>query len=139
MIKITKEDFNIDKELADMKDSRVGGIVTFIGVVRGNSQGKPVNSLDIEVYPEMAYTQLREIRDEAISQFGLDKVKIVHRYGKLNVGDNIVLIAVASSHREEAFTGCRYIIDELKRRVPIWKKEHRPDGEHWVEGETSEQ
>jgi molybdopterin synthase catalytic subunit len=81
----------------------------------------------------MAERQLTLIRGEALKKFGVDNILVVHRYGDLRVGDNIVLVAVSAGHREAAFDACRYVIDELKKRVPIWKREHTPSGAHWVE------
>ncbi|MCX6656163.1 MAG: molybdenum cofactor biosynthesis protein MoaE [Candidatus Bathyarchaeota archaeon] len=81
----------------------------------------------------MAEKQLQRIRGEAIKKFGVEEILIVHRYGNLMVGDNIVLIAVSAGHRDSAFDACRYVIDELKKRVPIWKREHTPTGACWVE------
>ena len=89
--------------------------------------------MEIEVYPEMAEKQLEAIRGEAIEKFGVEDILVVHRYGDLKVGDNIVLVAVSAGHRAEAFDACRYVIDELKKRVPIWKREHTPSGARWVE------
>ena len=133
MIRVTKNDFSVDEELRHLKTPSVGGIVTFVGVVRAESEGQRVDSMEIEVYPEMAEKQLQIIRGEAIKKFGVEEILIVHRYGNLMVGDNIVLIAVSAGHRDSAFDACRYVIDELKKRVPIWKREHTPTGACWVE------
>ena len=133
MIRITESDFNVDDEVRQMKTPSVGGIVTFIGTVRGESEGETINRMEIEIYPEMAEKQLRAIRDEAIKRFNVNEVRIIHRFGDLHLGDNIVLIAVSAGHRAEAFDACRYAIDELKKRVPIWKREHTSTGERWVE------
>jgi molybdopterin synthase catalytic subunit len=133
MIRVTKEDFSVDEELRRLKAPSVGAIVTFIGVVRADSEEQRVDSMEIEIYPEMAEKQLQIIRGEAIKKFGVEEILIVHRYGNLVIGSNIVLIAVASGHRNSAFDACRYVIDELKKRVPIWKKEHTPVGASWVE------
>ena len=92
----------------------------------------------IEVYEVMAMRQLEAIRSEVIDKYGVNEVAVVHRYGELKVLDNIVFIAVSSGHRKEAFDACMYFIDELKQRVPIWKKEITPDGDFWVEGEIHE-
>ena len=89
--------------------------------------------MEIEVYPEMAEKQLAIIRGEALAEFGVDDIIVVHRYGDLMIGDNIVLVAVSAGHREEAFDACMYVIDELKKRVPIWKREHTPSEARWVE------
>jgi molybdopterin synthase catalytic subunit len=92
-----------------------------------------VAKLEFEHYPGMAEKKLAEIRDRAIREYGVIEATIIHRVGTLPVGENIVLIAVASEHRDEAFKACRFCIDELKRITPIWKKETTPDGEVWVE------
>lgn len=133
MIRVTKNDFSIEEELRRLKNPSVGGIVTFVGVVRAESEERLVDSMEIEVYPEMAEKQLQIIRGEAIKKFSVEEILIVHRYGDLIVGDNIVLIAVSAGHRDSAFNACRYVIDELKKRVPIWKREHTPTGACWVE------
>ena len=133
MIRLTDSDFNVDEEVSQMKKKSVGGIVTFIGTVRGESEEGQVNLMEIEVYPEMAEKQLHAINEEAIQRFNVDDIRIIHRHGELHVGDNIVLIAVSAGHRDEAFSACRYVIDELKKRVPIWKREQTPSGERWVE------
>jgi molybdopterin synthase catalytic subunit len=133
MIRVTKSDFSVDEELRRLKTPSVGGIVTFVGVVRAESEGQRIDSMEIEVYPEMAEKQLQIIRGEAIKKFGVEEILIVHRYGNLMVGDNIVLIAVSAGHRDSAFDACRYVIDELKKRVPIWKREYNPAGACWVE------
>lgn len=136
MIKITQEDFSVDEILKQLKKNNVGALVTFLGVVRSDSEGKQVDMMEIEVYPEMALKQLNEIRNSAIELFKVDDVHIIHRFGLLTVSENIVLIAVSAGHRSEAFDACEYIIDELKKRVPIWKKEYTKKGATWVEEKT---
>ena len=138
MIRVTKENFSVDDVIAGLKSRSTGGIVAFLGVVRGESKGKSVEHIEIEVYEEMAQRQLDAIREEAIDQFGVEEVAVVHRYGSLKASENILLVVVASAHRAEAFEACRYVIDEIKRRVPIWKKEVTPEGEWWVESEGFE-
>jgi molybdopterin synthase catalytic subunit len=138
MIKITQEDFSVDEILKQLKKNNVGALVTFLGVVRGDSEGKQVDMMEIEVYPEMALKQLNEIRKNALDLFKVEDVHIIHRFGSLNVSENIVLIAVSASHRSEAFDACEYIIDELKKRVPIWKKEYTKKGAKWVGEKTFE-
>jgi molybdopterin synthase catalytic subunit len=133
MIKVTKDDFNIDVELQHLQKPSVGGIVIFVGTVRDESEGQQVNAMEIEVYPEMAEKQLNILRDEAIQKFCVEDIRVIHRYGNLKVSDNIVLVAVSARHRREAFDACKYLIDELKKRVPIWKREHTPQGARWVE------
>jgi molybdopterin synthase catalytic subunit len=94
--------------------------------------------MSIEIYETMAQSQLESIREEAIEKFGVNEIVVNHRYGELDVMDNIVFIAVSSGHRKEAFRACMYVIDELKQRVPIWKKETTLEGDFWVEGEKLE-
>ena len=138
MITVTRDDFSADEIVDKIKQHYTGGVVTFRGVVRGESKGKEIERMTIEVYEEMAQKQLETIRAEALDKFDVQEVAVIHRYGDFNVGDNIVLIGVAAGHRAEAFQACMYVIDELKIRVPIWKKEYTPDGEVWVEGERHE-
>jgi molybdopterin synthase catalytic subunit len=138
MIRVTKENFSVDDVIAGLKSRSTGGVVSFLGVVRGESKGKPVEHIEIEVYEEMAQRQLEMIRREAVDRFGVEEVAVVHRYGSLKASENILLIVVTSAHRAEAFEACRYVIDEIKRRVPIWKKEVTPEGEWWVESEGFE-
>jgi molybdopterin synthase catalytic subunit len=138
MIRVTREDFSVDDVIAGLKSRSTGGVVLFLGVVRGESKGKPVEHIEIEVYEEMTQRQLDAIREEAIDRFGVEEVAVVHRYGSLKASENILLVVVASPHRAEAFEACRYVTDEIKRRVPIWKKEVTPEGEWWVESEGFE-
>jgi len=134
MINVTTLDFSVDAVLNSLRQESVGGLVVFVGVVRGESEGQPVSLMEVEVYPDMAVKQLEAIRREAIDRFGVEDVHVVHRYGSLKVTENIVLVAVSAGHRGEAFDACRYVIDELKKRVPIWKREHTTGGARWVEG-----
>lgn len=129
-IEIRKEDFSVDAVLSYLRDERVGGVVSFVGTVRGDGIEKMV----LEAYPEVAVQELERIRDEAMDKFQILSLTVIHRVGTLSVGDKIVLIAAAAPHRHEAFLACEYAINELKKRVPIWKKEIGPSGEVWVEG-----
>ncbi len=138
MIEITETDFSVDEVVNRIQTDKMGCIVTFVGIVRNNSNGKPVERIEIQVYEEMAVKQLDAIREEAISRFAIDDVSIVHRHGSLRVSEKIMMIAVGAGHRVEAFDACRYVIDSIKEKVPIWKKEYTPDGEFWVEGEKDE-
>lgn len=133
MIKVTEEDFNVDNVLSNFNSKEIGCVVNFVGVVRGVSEGDIIERMDIEVYPEMAEKQLNTICNEALEMFGVEKIVVIHRHGRLKVGDNILLISVASGHRKEAFSACQYVIDEIKKRVPIWKKEYTQTDEKWVE------
>jgi molybdopterin converting factor subunit 1 len=110
-----------------------GGISTFLGAVRDHSRGKSIDHLEYEAYPEMAVREMEKICDEATEKWPGVRVGIAHRVGRLDIGDLAVVIAAAGPHRAEAFDSCRFAIDVLKERVPIWKKEVATDGEYWVE------
>jgi molybdopterin synthase catalytic subunit len=138
MIRVSEADFSVDDAHRLIQTPEAGCIVDFVGVVRGNSGGRCVDYIIVEVYQEMAERVLAEIRAEAISKFHVCEVLIHHRVGKLHVGDRILLISVAAGHRPEAYEASRYIIEEVKKRVPLWKKEVGPDGESWVEGHKPE-
>jgi len=109
-----------------------GGHVVFVGTVRDQTLGKRVNRLDFESYEPMALKEMRKIADRAMENWPLLGISVHHRVGELSIGDIPVIIAVSSAHRKEAFTACEFIIDELKKTVPIWKKEYFDDGEVWV-------
>jgi len=138
MISVQRGDIDMDAVLESVKSPGSGCVVGFLGTVRDTSEGRSVERMSVEVYEEMAVKQLSIIRDEALERFGVHGVAVVHRYGELEVGDSIVYIAVSAGHRDEAFKACRYVIDELKERVPLWKKEYTADGEVWVEGDRRE-
>lgn len=113
--------------------AHAGGLVTFEGRVRALNEGRVVTLLDYEVYAELALAEGQVILDEAARRFGLLHTQAVHRHGRLEVGEAAVWVACASMHRREAFAGCEYVIRQLKRRLPIWKKEHYEDGAaEWV-------
>jgi len=133
--RVQREPFDVAAELERVKRTslRTGGVVLFVGVVRDFSQGRGVTKILFEHFPGMAEAKLAELRDAAISRYGLIDLVIVHRCGELAPGDDIVLIAAAAEHRAAAFEGCSWCIDELKKVVPIWKKEHAPDGAVWLE------
>jgi molybdopterin synthase catalytic subunit len=135
MIEITKEDFSQEEIIEQIKSTKTGCVVCFQGVVRDNSMGKKVERMNIEVYEHMALKELEKIRKEALKKYGVNEICVVHRHGDLLVKDNIVFIAVAAGHRVEAFDACRYVLEELKTRVPLWKKEYTPEGEVWVQGD----
>ena len=131
MIKITEEDFSLDEMIKRARSKDAGAIVTFLGTVRDDGMER----MEVEAFREAAQAELEAIRDEAMSRFSLKAVEVVHRTGSLAVGENIVAIVCSAAHREEAFSGCRYIIEELKKRAPLWKKELGEKGERWV-GQT---
>ncbi len=117
--------------------SGAGAICTFLGVVRDNNLGKAVRYLEYEAYPPMAEKTMRQIGDEIAARWPEARVAMVHRIGRMEIGEASVVIAVSSPHRAQAFEACRYAIDRLKAIVPIWKKEVWEDGEHWVEQDAS--
>ena len=133
-VRIQSEDFSQDEEIVALKASsqRIGGIATFLGCARDFSEGRDVSEIAFEAYGSMALAEMNKLRSEAIEKFGLLEARIVHRIGTVKGGDNIVFIAAGAEHRAAAFDGCRWMIDELKQRVPIWKKEITPQGGSWV-------
>ena len=133
-VRIQLEDFSQDEEIRALKASslRMGGIATFLGCARDFSEGREVSEISFDAYDRMALPEMRKLREEAIARFGLIDARIVHRLGVVHGGDNIVFIATGAEHRAPALEACRWIIDELKERVPIWKKETRPQGDSWV-------
>lgn len=135
MVRLQAEDFSIaeDIELVAAAHSNTGAVVSFLGLVRDVARGREVSQVDFEHYPGMALKKLRELRRECLGRFDIIEALIVHRYGLLSVGDNIVHIVVGAQHRGEAFTACEWAIDELKQITPIWKKEITPTGDFWVE------
>lgn len=131
--RITEEEVRPQMATEAVRRESHGAVVSFIGVVRQQSQGKQVLHLEYEAYPDMAEAKLAEIGAEIRERFGLEDVAIVHRIGRLLVGEIAVVIAVGAPHRQEAFAACHYAIDRIKQVVPIWKKEVFADGEVWVE------
>jgi MoaE-MoaD fusion protein len=121
--------------LQTLKQDQDGAVVVFDGIVRNNTRGRRTLYLVYEAYAEMALRQMENLAREAIQDHGVRDVLLVHRLGRLEVGETSVLIATASAHRAQAFTACRWLIDTLKQTVPIWKKEHFEDGAVWADGE----
>ena len=126
----------VAQELLDsIKRGEDGAVVAFDGVVRNNTRGRRTLYLDYEAYEEMALRQMEGLADRAVAEFAVRDVMIVHRLGRLEIGETSVLILVASAHRAPGFEACRWIIDTLKKTVPIWKKEYFEDGAVWADGE----
>jgi molybdopterin synthase catalytic subunit/molybdopterin converting factor small subunit len=134
-IALVQEPINPSAILREIKAGADGAVCLFDGIVRDNTRGRATLHLDYEAYDEMALKQMHLLRSEAIGRFGVRDVAIVHRLGRLHVGETSVFIAVASAHRAAAFDACRWVIDTLKKTVPIWKKEHFADGAVWTDGE----
>ncbi len=135
MVEITQQPIATDAILAAVKAGGDGAVCLFDGIVRDNTKGRKTLYLDYEAYEEMALRQMGELRVEAMTRFGVREIAVVHRLGRLQVGETSVLIAVASAHRGAAFDACRWVIDTLKKTVPIWKHEQFADGAVWSDGE----
>jgi molybdopterin synthase catalytic subunit len=140
MIRVQREDFDVGAELAALSrgNHRIGGVASFIGLVRDMGGGERVNAMTLEHYPGMTEKQLAEIEMEACRRWPLDGSLIIHRYGRLEPGDRIVLVATASPHREAALEACHFLIDWLKTKAPFWKSEETPEGERWVEARAED-
>jgi molybdopterin synthase catalytic subunit len=140
MIKVQREDFDIGAELAQLTDgnTRVGGLASFVGLVRDLADQGEVSAMTLEHYPGMTQKRLAEIEAEARSRWPLEGVLIIHRYGKLEPGERIVLVATTSAHRQVALESCAFLIDWLKTKAPFWKLEEGAKGAAWVEAKESD-
>jgi molybdopterin synthase catalytic subunit len=132
MIEITREPISPERVVNKVKTSGSGCVVTYVGVIRDNSQGKPVLSVEYEDSEGMAEKRLREIEEKLRQKWQLENVAIVHRIGKLKVGDFNLVVAIAAAHRGEGFAACQYAIDQFKSRLPTRKKETYQDGSIWA-------
>jgi molybdopterin synthase catalytic subunit/molybdopterin converting factor small subunit len=135
LVRVQRENFSMDEEIDRVKkrSKRIGGIATFLGTARDRSQGRDVSSITFEHYEGMAQKKLREIRERALQDFDIIEALVLHRFGAIDIGENIVLIVIGAEHRADAFKACKWCIDELKQITPIWKLEQTPEGEVWVE------
>lgn len=132
LFEITKQEISADDVIARLADPAVGAVATFVGIVRGVTDGRETLYLEYEAYPEMAEAALGQIGDEIRERWpSIRQVAIVHRVGRLEVGEAAVVIALSAAHRPEVFDALRYAIDRLKEIVPIWRKEVWADGEEW--------
>jgi len=133
-VRIQEVDFSIEAEVNALRAAsrRIGGIATFLGCARDFSEGRDVFSIEFEQYADMAEKAMKALSDEVTQRFDIIDVRMVHRVTTVHAGDQIVLIVVGAEHRKPAFEACEWLIDELKKRVPIWKKETTPDGDSWV-------
>ncbi len=131
MIRIQEEDFSLDEVLKQLSKKETGGIAFFLGVVR-NGRENQIDAIFVEAYREAARKELERLREEALEKYSLSEAIIIHRVGRLRVGEHIVLIGASAPHRRDALRGCDYLINQLKVRIPIWKKEIGPKGESWV-------
>ncbi len=135
MARLQRENFDVGAEIRAQveKNNSVGAAVTFLGTVRDISKGESIEKLDFEHYPAMAEKELDKLEAATIEIFDIIDCLIIHRTGEITVNENIVLIVVTSMHRGVAFDACEWAIDELKKRIPIWKKEFAESGKYWVE------
>jgi len=134
-VRIVREPISTQAELDRLKLTQDGAAVVFEGVVRDNTRGRRTLYLDYEAYESMALKKMEALSEQARSNFAIRAVILVHRLGRLEIGETSVLIVVASAHRGPAFEACHWIIDTLKKTVPIWKKEYFEDGAVWADGE----
>jgi molybdopterin synthase catalytic subunit len=140
LIEITTSDFDANSVISTLRSEKVGAIVSFIGTVRdfteksreGTLEKVDVKELVFETYDEMALEKMTLVQKEAKGKYGIEEMSIIHRKGKLKPSDQIVIIACSAAHRKDAFLACEYAIEELKKIVPIWKKEVGTNGEYWV-------
>ncbi len=140
MIRVQSEPFDVSDELAKLKagNRNIGGTAIFVGTVRDVSGAAQIGAMTLEHYPGMTEKALQDIEAEARRRWPLDAALIVHRYGRLEPGDDIVLVIAASAHREAALAACHFLIDWLKTKAPFWKLEEGPKGAQWVEAKDSD-
>ena len=135
MIKIQKKNFNLEEEIEKIKNkhSGIGALTSFVGYVRDLNNNKDVKYLNLEVYEEMAFRELSKIENNALNKWSLIDTLIIHRYGKLNVNEKIVLVSCFSQHRKDSFNACEFIMDYLKKDAPFWKNEFYYKDDEWLE------
>jgi molybdopterin synthase catalytic subunit len=137
LVRVTPDPLDPAEAIAAVATPGAGAINVFLGVVRDNNLGRAVGHLVYEAYPEMAEKVMAELGEQAVELFGLERVALLHRTGRLEIGETSLLIAISSGHRGESFKGGHWLVDEVKKRVPVWKKEVWEDGEEWIEGPES--
>ncbi len=139
-VSIQTDDFDVSHELAALRagDGRVGAVCCFVGTVRDRNEGASVGSMELEHYPGMTEKAIEAMVDEACARFELQGARVIHRVGLLAPHDQIVLVAVTSSHRGASFQGCEFLMDYLKTQAPFWKKEQTPGGARWVDARESD-
>lgn len=139
-VSVQQEDFDIATEIAALTRGRhqVGALATFTGLVRDMNDGSGVQAMTLEHYPGMTETALEEIIEQARGRWDVDGIRVIHRFGRLMPGDQIVFVAVTSAHRGESFAACEFIMDFLKTRAPFWKREETPQGARWVDARDSD-
>ncbi|TFH39915.1 MAG: molybdenum cofactor biosynthesis protein MoaE [Chrysiogenales bacterium] len=132
-IQIQQEPIDINRTISETGTDSDGAVVSFVGRARNSSRGKSVLYLEYEVYGEMARKEIKKTAEDAVSKWSLTRCAVIHRYGRVAIGEPSILIAAASPHRREAFQAVQYIIDTVKEKVPIWKKEFYSDGSSWID------
>jgi molybdopterin synthase catalytic subunit len=134
-IRIQEGDFDVAQEIAALSQGRtdVGAVVTFSGICRGSENGEPIAALTLEHYPGMAEAEIGRHANDALSRWPLQGLTIIHRFGRIAPGENIVLVVTASSHRQAAFEAAEFLMDYLKTNAPFWKREEREKGTSWIE------
>ena len=139
-LRLQREDFDAAAESAKLTLGRtdIGAVVTFTGVCRGNESGEPIAALTLEHYPDMAEAEIARHVEEAQSRWPLLGVTVIHRYGRITPGENIVLVVTASAHRAAAFEAAEFLMDYLKNRAPFWKQIEQAKGKVWVEAKDSD-
>jgi molybdopterin synthase catalytic subunit len=134
MIRITNDPLNLEDVMFEIEDNSVGALSIFMGNVRNRGRSGNVSQIFYESYSKMAEQKMREIENEAQAKWEIKNLVVFHRIGNIRVGETSIIIGVSSEHRQEAFEACKYVIDNVKTRVPIWKKEIFEEGQKWVEG-----
>src|SRR5437762_11779167 len=140
-IRLQREAFDIAAEVAKLTGARtdIGAVVTFTGICRADEKGRPIAAMTLEHYPGMAEAEIARHVEAACARWRLFGVTVVHRYGRLVPGENIVLVVTAASHRQDAFAAADFLMDYLKTRAPFWKREERPSGSTWVEAKQTDE
>jgi len=139
-VTVQAADFDLGAEVAALRadDPGVGAVASFVGTVRDRNEGLGVSSMELEHYPGMTEKAIEAMIDAALFRFDIRGVRIIHRVGLLHPGDQIVLVAVTSAHRQHAFEACEFLMDYLKTQAPFWKKEHTPEGARWVDARVAD-
>ena len=139
-VSIQTADFDLSGEVAALRagDGGVGAVVSFVGTVRERSGAAAISAMELEHYPGMTERAIEAMIDEALRRFDIRAARVVHRVGPLQPLEQIVLVVAASAHRGQAFQACEFLMDYLKTQAPFWKKEHTPEGAHWVDARVSD-
>ena len=139
-VSIQTEDFDLSAEVAALRagDAGVGAVAAFVGTVRDRNDGSGVAAMELEHYPGMTEKAIETMIDEAMRRFEVRAARVIHRVGALRPTDQIVLVAVTSAHRGQAFQACEFLMDYLKTQAPFWKKEHTPEGSRWVDARVAD-